>query len=118
MKIIDELVTWLNTQPEVINKTVVLNKIESLKPIPPKICKHEWVSDLTEKELNSKHNIIYSDRDNKIPTTERWDYGNRLCKLCNKYGGGYFCPNNPPSHKCEYDENEICIRCGLPEERK
>lgn len=81
------------------------------------VCNHEWVSDLSEKELNSKHNIIY-DCETNLPTDRRWCYGSNVCKMCGAYGGGWHCPTSP-THECEYNgDYDQCIHCGLPDERK
>ena len=45
-------------------------------------------------------------------------HGDRKCKNCNKVLNGWFCPDNAPTHKCDYDNNEWCIYCGEPDERK
>lgn len=42
-----------------------------------------------------------------------------VCSKCGKGTGSWYCPSNPPSHVCEYpDDDEYCIHCGNPDERK
>lgn len=130
-KIHQQLKTWLEYKSKnfpqyteafdiVLQKLDKLNKEknkEKLKQLTYSLCQHEWISDLSEKELNAKHNIIF-DYGTNLPTEKRWDYGYKLCKNCGMTHFDYFCPNNAPSHDCEYDRNGVCKHCGLPDERK
>ena len=42
-----------------------------------------------------------------------------VCKTCGQHFPDWYCPKNPPTHACEYeDDDECCIHCGEPDERK
>lgn len=40
-----------------------------------------------------------------------------VCSECGQRGAGWYCPQNPPSHACDYSEGEFCAHCGEPDER-
>jgi hypothetical protein len=40
-----------------------------------------------------------------------------VCNKCGSRGFGWYCQESP-TRSCEYEEDEWCIHCGEPEERK
>lgn len=130
MKIHENLKQWLISNKskypdfeKVINKIdklVEYKNTEKLKFIKQKMCKdHEWISSLSDDELNEKSNIILDYKTTPpTPTDKRWHYGRKVCKLCGIETFDWFCPHNKPFHSCCYDGSEYCTHCGLPYERK
>lgn len=45
-------------------------------------------------------------------------FGGRVCAVCGLSLRGWYCPDNSDGHRCEYDDDESCVFCGQPEERK
>jgi len=46
------------------------------------------------------------------------EWGTGVCFDCGYRTHGWYCPKNPDDFECEYEEDEWCIHCGEPEERK
>lgn len=54
-----------------------------------------------------------------VPDDPEWlDASGRICAECGYKFFDWYCPDNPPTHACEYTHGEYCIHCGDPEERK
>jgi len=72
---------------------------------------------IATEALTSAHNHLEMLRQScKQHLWKNSGWGSVNCAVCGK-DGGWYCPKSPNSC-CEYDENEECIYCGQPEERK
>lgn len=72
------------------------------------------------KDANNKIEVIQSECSHEdISVT---DYGTADCNICGK-SFNWYCPNSP-TLECDYEQDdggyndEYCIYCGEPEERK
>jgi len=52
-----------------------------------------------------------------IETKNGLKLGHKNCPKCDKEFWEWWCPKNKSTF-CEYDEDEWCIHCGEPDERK
>lgn len=44
--------------------------------------------------------------------------GEGVCSECGYATGSWYCPDNAPSHRCEYSRSyDSCDHCGQPQER-
>jgi len=76
-----------------------------------------------EKEISLRYAKICSIRKNcnHIIVPDDPEDIEDSCRVCSECGERYYdwyCPDNPPTHKCEYGDYEGCIHCGNPQERK
>lgn len=68
-----------------------------------------WVETLKRIRAECAHDFQPED-----PTDE--DCG-AVCVICGEEGHGWYCKSSP-TKTCEYNEDEWCIYCGNPKERK
>lgn len=80
--------------------------------------------DAARKQVNVALDLVNKLRDtcrhHIVPDDPKWpDASDGICSDCGYKTGSWYCPDNAPSHVCEYtrDSGEWCIHCGYPYER-
>jgi len=83
-----------------------------------------WVSDPSLIEMHSTQamaiafaqgDLVRCEHDVVVPS----ECGGRRCAVCRHPLPGWYCPDSPTAeHECYYEDDEFCIHCGQPEERK